>query len=250
VKRFRKESNHFFPNRRKNHAKIHFVSEMSKWGGIVCTGSRVVEANAVNTKCTANNVKDSFVHSKFTTRIAFTLVELLVVIAIIGILIALLLPAVQAAREAARRMSCSNKIKQQALAIHNYHDAHNAFPMNGDGWGPLSSSTPPNRDSMQHVSIWVFILPFIEQNSLYEQWMRVYTSGTYDMLTAGGVDVSGSSKRHGFGNVYDYPQELLAQDAPFTACPSDSNSNRNLLDGVSGKQHRGGSYVVSPVIGA
>jgi prepilin-type N-terminal cleavage/methylation domain-containing protein len=87
-----------------------------------------------------------------TRKNGFTLVELLVVIAIIGILVGLLLPAVQAAREAARRMSCSNNVKQLALSLHNYESTHKKFPF---GWNT-------------HGTLWsAMILPFVEQNNLY-----------------------------------------------------------------------------------
>jgi prepilin-type N-terminal cleavage/methylation domain-containing protein/prepilin-type processing-associated H-X9-DG protein len=95
------------------------------------------------------------------TRRAFTLVELLVVIAIIGVLVALLLPAVQTAREAARRMKCSNNLKQLGLAMHNYHSAHNCFPAGRmrtmvDGQGRCFSA-------------YAHLLPFLEAQNLYDQ---------------------------------------------------------------------------------
>lgn len=93
----------------------------------------------------------------------FTLVELLVVIAIIGILIALLLPAVQAAREAARRMQCTNNLKQVAIAMHNYHDAYNSFPTRCGFYNPPSSNY--TRCSFSPL---LFILPFMEQGSVYD----------------------------------------------------------------------------------
>lgn len=96
-------------------------------------------------------------------RAAFTLVELLVVIAIIGILIALLLPAVQAAREAARRSQCSNNLKQLGLAMHNYHDSQKVFPYNYRGEGESWSNH--RRDCWFHR-----ILPYIEQQPLYNQY--------------------------------------------------------------------------------
>lgn len=99
-----------------------------------------------------------------TRRHAFTLVELLVVIAIIGALVAILLPAVQAAREAARRISCNNNMKQLGLALHNYHDTFRALPM---GWIGLQPGT--NRALSEGQPGWgwgAHVLPYVEQVSV------------------------------------------------------------------------------------
>lgn len=99
----------------------------------------------------------------------FTLVELLVVIAIIGILVALLLPAVQAAREAARRMSCGNNMKNIGLALHNYHDAFKTFPPETI-WHGNARGVPLNPSAHRRNYTWIaLIMPYIEQTTLHEQ---------------------------------------------------------------------------------
>jgi prepilin-type N-terminal cleavage/methylation domain-containing protein len=104
-------------------------------------------------------------------RTAFTLIELLVVIAIIAILVALLLPAVQQAREAARRSSCKNNLKQIGLALHNYHDTHRAFPPGYivRGVGPTEMAAAETTANGPGFAWGTMILPMIEQTALYDQ---------------------------------------------------------------------------------
>jgi prepilin-type N-terminal cleavage/methylation domain-containing protein len=100
----------------------------------------------------------NFLRLNSPARRGFTLVELLVVIAIIGVLVALLLPAVQAAREAARRSACQNNLRQIGLATQNFHDSRNMFPplriAGAEGW----------------ATFWVLIMPYTEQGALYDRW--------------------------------------------------------------------------------
>ena len=105
--------------------------------------------------------------SRMTHHRAFTLIELLVVIAIIGVLIGLLLPAVQQVRESARMLSCKNNLKQIGLALHNYHDANRSFP-------PFFTSSGGNEtriaDQTGKSANWcVLILPYMEQSVIYDQ---------------------------------------------------------------------------------
>jgi prepilin-type N-terminal cleavage/methylation domain-containing protein len=127
-------------------------------------------------------------------RRAFTLVELLVVIAIIGILIALLLPAVQAAREAARRIQCANHFKQVGVALHNYHTAHKTFPPGMMMWHPQTGAacgTPillhPGQSGYLGFSWSAYILPYLGEESLYDmldfvqdgvQWPNYWYEGS------------------------------------------------------------------------
>src|SRR5262245_18672583 len=95
-------------------------------------------------------------------RLGFTLIELLVVIAIIAVLLGLLLPAVQKAREAAARAQCANNLKQMGLALHNYHDQNKCFP----GSGEVNAGSPLATTFDRH-STFTYMLPYMEHNDIY-----------------------------------------------------------------------------------
>ncbi len=119
-------------------------------------------------------------------RNGFTLVELLVVIAIIGILVGLLLPAVQAAREAARRMQCSNNLKQLGLAVLNYESAFKAMPPRKGGTGSPFIGSARNNSNGNRLSGFVFLLPYMEQSAMYNQIQGGDPTGTATGFTGPG----------------------------------------------------------------
>ncbi|MGL6194133.1 MAG: DUF1559 domain-containing protein, partial [Thermoguttaceae bacterium] len=141
----------------------------------------------------------------------FTLVELLVVIAIIGILIALLLPAVQAAREAARRMQCTNKLKQIGLAVHNFHDAMNALP---------PSSVGENRASTH-----ILLLPYLEQTAAYEIFNSLPSglATNLNRITTGSAPV--------WDEVFTPEQRNALSSISLFSCPTQRGGSNNVVGG-------------------
>src|SRR5215510_14928109 len=124
---------------------------------------------------------------------AFTLVELLVVIAIIGVLVALLLPAVQAAREAARRMQCGNHLKQIGLALQNYHDVFNSLPY-GARCRTISAAGTNNNTGAWGPSWYVGILPFCEAKNISDLIeTRAITQPEYSSYASTAVTLIASS---------------------------------------------------------
>jgi prepilin-type N-terminal cleavage/methylation domain-containing protein/prepilin-type processing-associated H-X9-DG protein len=171
---------------------------------------------------------------KFRTNpVGFTLVELLVVIAIIGVLVALLLPAIQAAREAARRTSCQNNFKQVGLAFHNYLSAQKQFPSGTEYRGAPAASCPgtPTPDvaiydtSFAGFGWGAFILPYLEQSAIYDQLQlkdlpKPQKDGVFDDSTPAGNWFAIANIIDGF------------------ICPSEPNSER-WVDAATGQGHFG-----------
>jgi prepilin-type N-terminal cleavage/methylation domain-containing protein len=165
---------------------------------------------------------------KRITHPGFTLVELLVVIAIIGVMVGLLLPAVQAAREAARRMQCSNNLKQVGLSIHNYESSYKRFPMGDCSFNRGTGEIP-------QASTQAYILPFLEAGNSYSTF-------NFDF------QVNGNNNN----------AQARVQIIPTFHCPSDPGANRylvaNVIDAAStnymqcmGSHANHAGYVVSGV---
>jgi prepilin-type N-terminal cleavage/methylation domain-containing protein len=140
-----------------------------------------------------------------TSRRGFTLVELLVVIAIIGVLVSLLLPAVQAAREAARRTQCSNNMRQLGIATHNYHDTHNVFPL-----GVLQTNLGAEF-GFPRLTWGIHVYPYIEQTAIYDQFS--FSLGVHNTMYLNDLNSAG-------------PNSLTAMVPPTMVCPSDGTGSR------------------------
>jgi prepilin-type N-terminal cleavage/methylation domain-containing protein/prepilin-type processing-associated H-X9-DG protein len=166
-------------------------------------------------------------HVRPRSRYAFTLVELLVVIAIIGVLVALLLPAVQAAREAARRMQCTNNLKQIGLAIHNFHDTNNRL---APGFlGPNRDMTSGTLTQDSYCSALTLMLPFMEQQPVYDQIEP-------DLVNMDKYWVTGDPNRQWSANGGSWT--VAGTIIPSFKCPSSS------MDGSTGPETLFGTWSV------
>jgi prepilin-type N-terminal cleavage/methylation domain-containing protein len=144
-------------------------------------------------------------------RRGFTLIELLVVIAIIGVLIALLLPAVQKVREAANRTSCSNNLKQLGLAIHNYHDTFKALPPWGFDFTYNPNPMNPLGDQREGHSMHTLILPFIEQDNIYRRVRIDYSVNDPNNWEPAYANIFGLP---GLGNVFPNISTFICPSTP------------------------------------
>jgi len=166
---------------------------------------------------------------RLTVKRGFTLIELLVVIAIIAILIALLLPAVQQAREAARRSTCKNNLKQIGLALHNYHETHRVFPFGANhiGSGDFRDVSLEPTLALNHTG-WLMLLPFMDQAPLYNQLnLNIATNGHF-----GAPSSSASNSITGVAGGWPNANSDLVQTIlPVLLCPSDEGEAPDVVNG-------------------
>jgi prepilin-type N-terminal cleavage/methylation domain-containing protein/prepilin-type processing-associated H-X9-DG protein len=176
-------------------------------------------------------------------RFGFTLIELLVVIAIIGVLVGLLLPAVQQAREAARRSSCSNNLKQMGLAVHNYADVNpERFPV---GWVGEYENGEWHGDEGEGFGFASRMLPFIEQNNVYKTINFGQQVSHSSNATARTTVISAfmcPSDSYGAGDVFNPGEEGDGSNDEETpdATPGSTQYSRSNYPGVFGSEHMGG----------
>ena len=168
--------------------------------------------------------------SRIRQKGGFTLVELLVVIAIIGVLVALLLPAVQAAREAARRTQCGNQLKQFGIALHMYHDTNKWFPP-GSVWSNSggTAGVPNGTQLNDRGTIWIRLLPFIEQQPLYSLFN--FNTGTDgQQMSTGGLWLKGVQVP-----ILNCPSDTarLTGTFPNQAMPASYHSNMGPSSAIS-----------------
>jgi len=160
---------------------------------------------------------------------AFTLIELLVVIAIIGMLIALLLPAVQAAREAGRRMQCSNHLKQWGLAIQLFHDVHNRMPCTF--WEPLWCEAYRGVDPhgrlgvVDAYSFRTVLLPFIEQQALHAELQTGCSWSERNNASWDGLALPWNAE-YGDETIHGKKENVFTAFFPLLGCPSDGNCSK------------------------
>jgi prepilin-type N-terminal cleavage/methylation domain-containing protein len=175
---------------------------------------------------------------------AFTLVELLVVIAIIGMLIALLLPAVQAAREAARRMQCLNHLKQWALAMHNHHDVHNALPPLGSMGSERNATT--RQLSGDRLSWTVWVLRYMEQTALYEAMgeQTVPTSAQWRQVQNGQTGPTVAGREYATFGAQPWNADWTPNGAKMSVrlCPSDTRRGEETTIGFLSYRVNVGDY--------